>query len=244
MKNLFLFTCSLLLFIAQPPTTAFSNHIAELSFSEASEGYGGIRLLLIGMVYDKITKQPLAAATVELIDPISTIKQRFVTNQDGRFYFKLIENKSYKLMLIDKDGRTEDQRTISTVNKLEPEIMHAVLESSRQANPQLAEFSVRKSPNTALPTYDQAPLSFKIQIGAFKEKPGAAFMRNLSNRRVITETIGNGYIRYLTGEFNNYKEAQNLERQLKQQGYNNAFIVAYQKGERLKISAEEAVKQH
>lgn len=243
MKKLSLF-CTTLLLIASHTIATFATTEASPSLDpEILTNNSGIRLLLIGMVYDKVTKQPLAEASVELLDPASASKQRFVTNQDGRFYFKLIENKSYKLVLVNKNGSVEDQRMISTINKTEPEIMHAVLEGSRPALTANSEYTVRKSPTTALPTYDIASLSFKIQIGAFKEKPGAAFMKSLGNRKVVTETGGGGYVRYLTGDFNNYKDAQNLERQLKQQGYNSAFIVAYQKGERLKISAEDAIKQ-
>jgi hypothetical protein len=243
MRKLFVFISLIAqLYFCQSIAANYLNTNVTTYLGESGNGTG-VKLVLIGMVYEKVTKQPLSAAQVELIDPATNTKQRFVTNQDGRFYFKLVENKSYKLTLLSNDGNVEDQRIISTINKLEPEILHAVLESPRPHSVQLADFSIQKSHNTASAVYDQSSLSFKVQVGAFKVKPGASFMKNLGNRKMITENAGNGNTRYLTGEFDNYKDAQNLEKQLKQLGYSNAFIVAYQKGERLKITAEEAIKQ-
>lgn len=208
-----------------------------------------VKLMLIGMVYDRITQQPIASAKVELVDNVTRAKQSYTTNKDGRFYFKLIEDRNYQLNALNSRGGIEDTRTISTVNKHEPEIMHAVLQSIsdiKESRPEVANFETRKSPETAGAGTMTAnnDLVFKVQVGAFKDKQGSQspFMRGLGNIKVQPEDMSNGFVRYMAGEFKYLKDAQNLERLLKQQNYNKAFIVPYYKNERLKITPEEAEK--
>lgn len=205
------------------------------------------KLVLIGIVYDKITHAPLSNSIVELIDQTNNQKSRYTTNSDGHFYFKLSIDKNYMLSALNSKGEVDDQKQISTINKSENEILHAVLQSSRPEMPAQLSYTEKPSPVTASANKDvSTELVFKIQVGAFKEKLNSqsSFVKGLGSFKLNVEEANNGYYRYLTGDFTRLSDAQELERTLKQQGYTKSFIVPYLKGERLKSTPEEAQQKY
>jgi hypothetical protein len=81
-------------------------------------------------------------------------------------------------------------------------------------------------------------LIFRVQLGAFKTRlPNTAF-RGLTP--VSGETTPNGYIRYTAGNFRQLEVATGVKRELNQNGYPDAFVVAYYNGKR--ISLPEALR--
>lgn len=81
-------------------------------------------------------------------------------------------------------------------------------------------------------------LIFRVQLGAFKTRlPNTAF-RGLTP--VSGETTPNGYIRYTAGNFRQLEVATGVKRELNQNGYSDAFVVAYYNGKR--ISLPEALR--
>lgn len=70
---------------------------------------------------------------------------------------------------------------------------------------------------------------FKVQVGAFsaEKTQDDPFFEGVAGMEVMMDTSPNGLIRYSTGEFENYDEADALEQELKAKGYEEAFVVAY-----------------
>ncbi|MES2761052.1 MAG: hypothetical protein V4677_02555 [Bacteroidota bacterium] len=77
-------------------------------------------------------------------------------------------------------------------------------------------------------------LVFKVQIGAFKTPLPNNTFKGLSP--VIGQTTPNGYIRYMAGNFEQYGSANAVKNDLRNLGYNDAFVVAYYNGKRINLS--------
>ncbi len=77
---------------------------------------------------------------------------------------------------------------------------------------------------------------YRIQVGAYsKEQPlSAEVFAGVDN--VISFTGKDGLIRYMTGSFNEYKDAIDYQAQMKARGFEDAFIVTYKNGERISLN--------
>lgn len=82
---------------------------------------------------------------------------------------------------------------------------------------------------------------FKVQIAAGSRKLETKAYNFKGLKGITLEKIGNGY-KYFYGETSDYDEIQRKKEEALQKGYTSSFIVAYKKGERIKIS--EALKTH
>ncbi|MCB0478751.1 MAG: SPOR domain-containing protein [Crocinitomicaceae bacterium] len=71
---------------------------------------------------------------------------------------------------------------------------------------------------------------YRIQIGAFKKKVEDDRFQNLQD--VVYAKGKDGYTRYYAGAFKTMEEANKYKVELITQGYANAFVVAYDEGER------------
>lgn len=90
--------------------------------------------------------------------------------------------------------------------------------------------------NKPIPIDEKIPdgLVFKVQIGAFKTPLPNNTFKGLSP--VIGQTTPNGYIRYMAGNFEQYQSANAVKNDLRNLGYNDAFVVAYYNGQRITLS--------
>ena len=77
-------------------------------------------------------------------------------------------------------------------------------------------------------------LVFRVQIGAFKNQLANDAFRGLSP--LNGETVGNGYIRYTAGNFTKFENAGAVKNDLRNLGYNDAFVVAYFNGKRVTVA--------
>ncbi len=82
-------------------------------------------------------------------------------------------------------------------------------------------------------------LVFKVQIGAFKTPLPNNTFKGLSP--VIGQTTPSGYIRYMAGNFEQYNSANAVKNDLRNLGYNDAFVVAYYNG--IRINLNEATEK-
>lgn len=205
------------------------------------------KLILIGIVVDKNNMQPVEGINVELAERNGSNKQLFVTKQDGNFYFKLEADNEYTLTAINKSGKNETSKTISTVGKNNDNILRAVLqvEAGAMQAPVITQFDYNEGPKTALATYS---LTFKIQFGAFKKSlntQSAYYTGVGKNFEVVTENGSTGFIRYMAGNFTDYNKAKDAEKQLRDKGYARTFIVPYYNGKRINnMSPEDAIKKY
>ncbi len=90
--------------------------------------------------------------------------------------------------------------------------------------------------NKPIPVDEKIPdgLVFRVQIGAFKVKLQNDAFKGLSP--VNGETVGNGYIRYTAGNFNKLENANAVKNDLRNLGYNDAFVVVYYNGKRIPLN--------
>ncbi|MBA2611629.1 MAG: PD40 domain-containing protein [Bacteroidetes bacterium] len=80
----------------------------------------------------------------------------------------------------------------------------------------------------------QDGLVFRVQIGAFKSQLANDAFKGLSP--LNGETVGNGYIRYTAGNFVKFENASAVKNDLRNLGYNDAFVVAYFNGKRVTVA--------
>lgn len=252
MKKIFLAAVVCALLMNNSGTYANSNtenNNNELENFEWTSPEKGAKLILIGIVVDRKSMQPVEGVRVEIAEVKNpSVKQTFLTKQDGNFYFKLFSDKEYSLTAYGKNGNVEDLKPISTVNKNGSDILRAILQvepATAGTTPAIANFEVKEAPQTASANY---ALSFKVQFGAFKQPISAKssfYTKANENFDIQTENTSSGFIRYLAGNFTDLTKAKEAEKLLKDKGYSRTFIVPYFKGQRISnLSPEDALKKY
>ncbi|HRK28080.1 MAG TPA: SPOR domain-containing protein [Chitinophagales bacterium] len=265
-----------LLFSGILPTNILLANGASFTISSAENAENNftdpelITIVLIGAVVNTNTLQPVGGVEVELLRTDDNQRQLFVTKKDGNFYFKLEPNKKYKLTSVNSKN-AENPKEINTDNKKQSEILRAVLKVIPNTTVAVAQatettpirsYEVIPSPNTAKPVSPSAEpadvkpetvkqiLTFKIQLGVFRnplstKSPFYTKAKDLFGN-VDTEITANGFTRYMVGNFSDTKKAREKEKQLRELGYEKAFIVSYLNKSRLSpsISPEEALKKY
>lgn len=98
------------------------------------------------------------------------------------------------------------------------------------------------SDNVMFSSVDKKLVLFKIQLGSLKKSTAEKSMdqrvKNLPNSEKQYTTNGN--IRYTSGKFTKYSEAENFRKELENKGFNDGFIIATFKGKI--ISIQEAME--
>lgn len=74
---------------------------------------------------------------------------------------------------------------------------------------------------------------FKVQIGAFKNKDLSKYFEN--NKNFSGDIDADGVKKYTLGYFNDYWEADNFKKYLREMGVKDAWIVAYKNGQRVNL---------
>ncbi len=79
-----------------------------------------------------------------------------------------------------------------------------------------------------------AGVVYKVQIGAFKQDIPQELFSDLTP--VSGESVSNGLTRYSVGMFTNAESAVKATQTVRQRGYRDAFVVAYQDGRRVSLT--------
>ncbi len=93
-------------------------------------------------------------------------------------------------------------------------------------------------------TEEEDEIVYKIQIGAFSRGlPG--YIERLFNKLALLRKIDHysddkGVVVYTTGNLSNFDDAIQMQKQVRQEGVKDAFVVAYKNGQRITI--KEAIK--
>lgn len=222
-----------------------------------------LKLVLIGIVLDKISKEAISNALVQLEDMSTHQVQEFYTKQDGNFYFKLEPERIYKLSKIDgQSGEVEDNKTVSTINEGDSKILHAVLEgtANERSRADMLVESIKNRPTDTFRTYEHRPvafgnlnetyesdpksdLTFKLQIGAFdKPLPTTSHFFKKITGDINTEKTPNGLTRYVTGHFDTYEAAEKYRSELIKLDIEDAFVAGYLNNNRIESSIEEILE--
>lgn len=239
---LLLFSCQLLMANTHLASTASAYNSYE-SDGESNNA----KLILIGIVYERNTTKPASGIQIKVEDRYGkspTLSAR--TTKDGTFYFKLESDKQYQVYTYGYANQVEDVKQISTIGKYTPEVFKTVMMVDKQAQ-QTAEFfrdpmEVKTAPAKAAKI--NSALTFKIQLGVFKDKlpTNSPFLKN-ANMPIVQEPA-NGFIRYMGGNYESLENAKVALEQLGQKGYTKIFVVPYYKEERLKMKPEEAIQNY
>lgn len=77
-------------------------------------------------------------------------------------------------------------------------------------------------------------LIYRVQIGAFTRKANEKIFENLPE--VLSISSDDGYNRYFSGSFKNYKEAADAKLNVIDAGFEDAFVVAIKNGKKIQLS--------
>ena len=101
---------------------------------------------------------------------------------------------------------------------------------------EIDEFAYNKSPGAADAIAGETKLGlyFTVQVGVYNTPVSSARLFNISP--LITMRLKNGQMRYSSGMFDNLENAKLKQKEAKELGIADAFIVAYYKGERITVS--------
>lgn len=114
-------------------------------------------------------------------------------------------------------------------NDLANAISRAIGHYIGQVNPQTKPvFASKKSKNIDEPVSKELPVTYKIQLGASKNKPlhieENPPWSNIEEFEIVAEQ---GLYKYLTGSFSTITEARKAKEDCRKKGFSGAFIVAY-----------------
>ena len=98
----------------------------------------------------------------------------------------------------------------------------------------LNDSSELKSDEDVVADQSKSGTVYRVQIGAYKVVLNSEVFSGVKN--VISFKGNDGLVRYMTGSFNDYKNAVLYSKEMKARGFNDAFIVTYENGERVALS--------
>ncbi len=139
-----------------------------------------------------------------------------------------------------KKASTLNTQTVDNVVRTEPTIpatdttVLAKVDSDPQTNKVIGATEKLNSTNTA------SAIKFSVQVAALQKQKEAAKMQRvlaISNRLQIE--YHEGYSKYVTEKFDEYKKAKSTRDQIRDNGKRRAFVTAYNTGKR--ITVQEAL---
>ncbi|MDB4082716.1 hypothetical protein N9502_00395 [Vicingaceae bacterium] len=144
----------------------------------------------------------------------------YKTLKEANVRLQALKNSGFEPEVVKRDP----SGTISGVNEQELEIL-AIAASAIDKN------------TTALAK--EEGLAFRVQLGAFKEKPTSAKYNNIPDLFIIES---DGVYKYMSGSFLTFEEAAKHKIKMVVAGFQGGFVVAYKDGQRVKLR-DVGVKQ-
>ncbi len=130
------------------------------------------------------------------------------------------------------------------VKKEEPKPAPTKVEPKQE--PAKTEVAVKETPKpVAVEKKEPATSGLVFKLQMFASSKGLKWYPQLTETfgKIDVETLPNGINRFMTGSFATYEEAEKLKPKATEQGYPDAFVIAYRNGERLDIAATKAFKK-
>ena len=144
----------------------------------------------------------------------------YKTLKEANVRLQALKNSGFEPEVVKRDP----SGTISGVNEQELEILA------------IAASAIDK--NTAALAKEEG-LAFRVQLGAFKEKPTSAKYNNIQDLFIIES---DGVYKYMSGSFLTFEEAAKHKIKMVVAGFQGGFVVAYKDGQRVKLR-DVGVKQ-
>jgi len=184
-------------------------------------------------------KTTMPAVLIETGFLTNSSEERFLLSDQGQSYIASAIYRAFKKYKAEYEGRiteSEGKPAIAEESE-EPEEEPA---TEQTTNPEPATTG---NPTSGLAEENPADeVIFKIQIRAAYEAipPDDPVFDGIEN--LSSQEVGNGLFRYFAGRHSNYNAAINHMRQLRQNGYADAFLVAFKNGERIAVKEALAEK--
>ena len=179
----------------------------------------------------KITNKLLSLDDLESItmddDAVIYVVGSYATFDEAMSRLFALEEKGFEDTYIILDNNGKISNYVEPVP--EPEIEEKVMVVSEESDTtDMMNDSIVKEVDEPI-----NETTYRIQIGAFnKSLPEEVFVGVES---VISLTGKDGLVRYTTGSFTEYKDAIDYQAQMKARGFDDAFIVTYKNGERIRV---------
>ena len=114
---------------------------------------------------------------------------------------------------------------------------NVVVNSVNSANP-------TKPANVETPDYKAKDISYKVQIGAFKQAVEPLILKQyktMLNEKISEIKTDAGLTIYLVGSFKDFTQAGNFRNKVVNSGINDAFVVAYHKNKRIPLNVAREI---
>ena len=133
--------------------------------------------------------------------------------KDANLRLESLKNSGFEAEVIKRDPSGK----ISSMNEEEQQILAIAANEVDENTKALAK---------------ESGIAFRVQLGAFKQKPNSAKYKNIPGLFIIDS---NGIYKYMSGSFSSFEEAAKHKVKMVVAGFNGAFVVAYKDGERVKL---------
>ncbi len=143
------------------------------------------------------------------------------------------------LEILAKELQIETRRTFRKYATADPKKVVKTTTTRKRNQIRTKKTSNKKSKTPNKVVIPAKNVLFRVQIGAFREKPDISKFGNLTITKI--EKMPNGALTaYLTGDYSNFKEANSACEKLKALGFKDSYVVAYQKERR--VNLDDAVR--
>lgn len=155
-----------------------------------------------------------------------------------------IGSSSTEQPVVTNTNTTNNNNTTASNNTTTTENNNAVVNNNSTTNNNTATTNNSQNSNTAISATNipssQGNVNYKVQIAALQNPVSADRLatRFNINQKIATE-MGGGFTKYTVGSYNEYKKARDSREQIKTQGVGDAFVTAYNSGNR--ITVQEAL---
>ena len=142
------------------------------------------------------------------------------------------------------DEATSQEPLVAETTPEEVITEEPIVESITEEEPVVEEPTIVNTPVNEAPTVTSVPnpetgVSYKVQVGAGHQKvPANYFAKRFNLTDNISTESHNGWIKYVTGKYNVYKEARDKRNKVRN-NVKTAFVTAYNQGKR--ITVQEAL---
>src|SRR5690554_1116435 len=110
----------------------------------------------------------------------------------------------------------------------------AILEKNEEGTYVNTNRDIIPMSNTMASTISKEIVVFRVQLGAFKNKPSDGLFTGIKDLIVVEE---GGLLRFMTGSFDSFESAARYKLQMVIKGYKGAFVVPYKNGNRVTLES-------
>lgn len=217
---------------------AFKDQLAGGEKYEQTMSYAG-EALTYYKAGSEMINQSVVGIDLETFEKAGTYKRKAVQSQEKGLLYYIVEVKGGSTFADtpkkEEEGHSvpsypeihkKEEGVVGTPNKAPDDIVSKAL-----SKPVVEERVDAISQNSI----EEAALVYKIQIGVFRNKPDQLMLDKLSD---VTNEImeGSGLAKYYSGRYSTYKEAIENVKNVREVGFEGAFVVAFNKGEKILIT--------